>query len=242
MKVIKVKYRKLLNYISNCHASSRNLENLFKKASRPLSNISDIIKVVSHCKMCRQYKKPVPESTVGLPKANYFNDTVAMNLHQVGPNLWYLHLIDEFSRFCNAVTIKIKSTDIIIEMFLNHWISLFGSPNSVFCDNRGEFVLKEFIDFCENLNMKAKTTAAEASWSNNICDRNSDITTDIILKVRNYTNCDWKAALAWAISLKIYFINLNGFSPYQIVFGRNMLIYHSFTMINHQLIFAKTKL
>ena len=93
---------------------------------------------------------------------------IAMDLHQLGPNLWYLHLIDEFSRFSNAVIIKSKSTDIIIKMFLKYWISLFGSPNTVLGDNGGEFVSKEFIDFCENFNMKVKITAAEAPWSNGI--------------------------------------------------------------------------
>ena len=73
------------------HASSRNLENLLKQAGIPLSNINDIInKVVSHCKMCQQYKKTVPRPMIGFPKANYFNDMVAMDLHQLGPNLWYL--------------------------------------------------------------------------------------------------------------------------------------------------------
>ena len=65
-------------------------------------------------------------------------------------------------------------------MFLKYWISLFGSLNTVFSDKGGEFVSKEFIDFCENLNMKAKTTAPEAPWSNGICE----------------------TALAWAISAK----------------------------------------
>ena len=87
------------------HASSRNLGNLLKRAVIPLSNVRDIInKVVSHCKAFQQYKKAFPRLTVVLPKANYFNDTVAMGLHQLGPNLWYLHLTDKFSSFSNAVT------------------------------------------------------------------------------------------------------------------------------------------
>ena len=73
-------------------------------------------------------------------------------------------------------------------MFLKYWISLFGSPSKVFSDNGGEFVSKEFIDFCENFKMKVKTTAAEAPWSNSICERHNAIMTDIILKVRNDTN------------------------------------------------------
>ena len=43
-------------------------------------------------------------------------------------------------------------------------------PNTVFSDNRGKFVSKEFIDFCENFNMKVKAAATEAPWSNSICE------------------------------------------------------------------------
>ena len=38
--------------------------------------------------------------------------------------------------------------------------------------------------------MKVTTTAAEAPWSNSICERHNAIITDICLKVKNDTNCD----------------------------------------------------
>ena len=93
---------------------------------------------------------------VGLAKADDFNDTVGMDLHQLGSNIWYLDLTDEFSRFSNAVIIKSKSRDIIIKMFLKYWISLFGSPNTVFSDKGDEFVSNEF-DYCMNFSMEIKT-------------------------------------------------------------------------------------
>ena len=34
-------------------------------------------------------------------------------------------------------------------MFLKYWISLFGSPNTVFSGKGGEFTSKEFTDYCE---------------------------------------------------------------------------------------------
>ena len=129
--------------------------------------------------------------------------------------------MDEFSRFSNTVIIKRKSTD-IIKMFLKYCISLFGSPNTIFSESGGEFVSKEFIDFCENFNMKIKATAAEAPWSNGICERHNAIITDIILKVRNDTKCDWETVLAWAVSAKNDFINVSGFSLHHIVLGRNI--------------------
>ena len=38
--------------------------------------------------------------------------------------------------------------------------------------------------------------------------------------MRNDTNCDWETAIAWAA--KNFFINVSGFSPHQIVLGRNI--------------------
>ena len=85
MKVIKIhKIIKLHKQFG--HAFSTNLEKLLKWAGISLSNITDIIsKVVSHCKMCQQYKKPVHRPTFPVPKANYFSDLVVMDLHQLGP-------------------------------------------------------------------------------------------------------------------------------------------------------------
>ena len=60
-----------------------------------------------------------------------------------------------------SVTVKSKSTDIKVKMFLKYWISLFDSPNTVFSDNKGEFVSKEFIDFCENFNITTDILKSE---------------------------------------------------------------------------------
>ena len=72
----------------------------------------------------------------------------------------------------------------------------------MFNDNGGEFFSREFIDFCENFNIKVSTTPAESSWSNGICERHNAILTDIILKVKEDINCSWETALAWALNAK----------------------------------------
>ena len=133
----------------------------------------------------------------------------------------YLHFIAEFSRFSNGVVIKSKQSNIIIQNFLKHWISIFGTLVSVFSDNGGEFGSKNF-DFCENFNIKIKTTAAESPWSNGICERHNAIITET-LKV-NEDGCDCEKALARALSVKDSLIKVNGFSPHQIVFGKNIKI------------------
>ena len=73
---------------------------------------------------------------------------VAMDLHELDENLWYLYFIYELSGF-SSIVVKSKQSNIIIQTFLKHWISIFGTWVSVFSDNGGEFVWKDFIDFCD---------------------------------------------------------------------------------------------
>ena len=43
---------------------------------------------------------------------------------------------------------------------------------------------------------------------------------DIVLKIKEDINCTWKTALAWAVIAKNCLMNINGFSPHQLVFGQ----------------------
>ena len=95
--------------------------------------------ITNKCNICKLHKKPLPRPAVAIPKSLNFNEMVAMDLHQLGDNLWYLHFIDEFSPFSNVVVIKSKQSNIIIQNILKHWISIFGTPISVFSKNGGEF-------------------------------------------------------------------------------------------------------
>ena len=80
------------------HASPNNLENLFKNAGLLSTEISKLINVVcDNCVVCKTHKKPPLRPVVGLPRATTFNRTVAMDLHSLDKNIWYFHIIDEFT-------------------------------------------------------------------------------------------------------------------------------------------------
>ena len=105
----------------------------------------------------------MPRPVVSLPRATSFHDNVAMDLHHLNENLWYLHFIDQFSLFffSKGATTRNKHPNTVIQFFLKQWVSMFGTPNSIYSDNGGEFVSKDAIDFCENFNIKIKATPAE---------------------------------------------------------------------------------
>ena len=88
----------------------------------------------------------------------------------------------------------------------------------MFSDNGGEFESSELQEMCENFNIKVVTTLAEAPWSNGICKWHNHILSETLLKIKEDVNC-----IAWAINAKNLLININGFSPYQLVFGRSVI-------------------
>ena len=85
-----------------------------------------------------------------------------MDLHELGHNLSYLHLIDEFTQLSAASIIRSKDPSIIIKNLINHWVRIYDLPEKLYSDNSGEFNNSELQDMAENLNITVKTTPADS--------------------------------------------------------------------------------
>lgn len=204
------------------HASEENLSKLLRNAKVWKSGFTNIISsVIDDCEVCAIHKRPLARPVVALPWANDVNETVAMDLHEIEPSLWYYHMIDLFSRFSCAVIIRSKSASVIVKNFLKYWVSIFGAPKNVLSDNGREFDNQDFRDMCSKFGIEVKTTPAYSPWSNGVCERHNMILTDILKKLKSDTASDWDTCLAWALSAKNSLVNNSGFSPCQIVFGNN---------------------
>ena len=97
----------------------------------------------------------------------------------------------------------------------------FGTPNKFLSDNGGEFISDEFVSMCENLNIRICTTAAYSPWSNGLVERHNAILGLTVSKILDDTECDLNVAVAWAVSAKNSLRNVHGYSPNQLVFGKN---------------------
>ncbi|XP_048012163.1 uncharacterized protein LOC125245541 isoform X2 [Megalobrama amblycephala] len=178
-------------------------------------------KIVSECETCQRYSKTTPKPAVGLPLASQYNETVAVDLHELEPGVWYLHIIDQFTRFSAGSILTTKKSSEIVKHFVHVWISVHGPPQKLFSDNGGEFNNDEVRDMAENFNIEIKTTAAYSPWSNGLTERHNQTLTEIIMKVKTSNGCDWDTALDWALMAKNTMQNVHGYSPHQLVFGQN---------------------
>jgi hypothetical protein len=101
------------------------------------------------------------------------------------------------------------------------WIRHFGVPGKLLTDNGGEFSNDDMRDMSENLNAEVTTTAAESPWSNGICERHNAIIACMMEKIIDETGCSRRVALGWSNNAKNSLLNHYGFSPYQLVLGKN---------------------
>ena len=206
------------------HPPSERLLQLISDSGIIDKQLADHIKKLdTECEICNKYKKAKPRPIVGFPLSKVFNETLAIDLKEwsYSPKIWLLHIIDHSSRFSVSCVIKSKRKEVIVTKIFQHWITTFGYPNRILVDNGGEFANDEFMTFCENLNIRICTTAAESPWSNGLIERHNAVLGSTVSKTIEESNCDLELAVAWAISAKNALKNVHGFSPNQLVFGKN---------------------
>ena len=204
------------------HPSSKRLKQLIWNSGVKDSEIDGIIdNVTQNCDICKRFRRSPPRPIVNFPLASDFNETVAMDIKFIN-NHPILHMIDHATRFSRACLLPNKKPNSIIQAILTHWIQIFGQPDRFLTDNGGEFVNKDMIELSEKFNIVLKTTAAEAAWSNGLCERHNGIIADMVLKIQGDINCSLDLAIPWATSAKNSLSNVYGFSPNQVVFGRNI--------------------
>ncbi len=151
------------------HASVDILEKLLASSGNYDEECIVILKdMVDSCETCVRYSRPKPKPAVGLPLASNCIETVAVDLHGLDAGVWYLRVIDHFTRFSAGSIVTTKKASEIVKNFIHCWISIHGPPKRLFSDNGGEFNNEEMRDMAEKFNIEVKTTAAYSPWSNGL--------------------------------------------------------------------------
>ena len=136
------------------HASVEKLKRLMDSAGNRDDECIGILKnIVSNCETCIRYSRPKPKPAVGLPMASTYNETVAVDLHELEPGVCYLHIIDHFTRFSAGSIVTTKKPKEIVKHLIHRWISVHGPPHRLFSDNGGEFNNEEIRDMAEKFNI-----------------------------------------------------------------------------------------
>lgn len=115
---------------------------------------------------------------VRLPLASSYDETVAVDLHELESGVWYLHII-QFTQFSAGSILTTNKSCEIVKHFIHDWMSVHGPPQKLFSNNGEEFNNNEMRDMAKNCNIEINTTAAYKPWSNGLLEQyNRTLTED----------------------------------------------------------------
>ena len=178
--------------------------------------------IYESCEICAVYSRAKPSPVVALPMAEEFNDCVAIDLKYWRPGLWILHMVDMFSRYTMSAFVTRKTPQMILEVLIRDWISVFGVMKLILKDNGGEFNSDEIREVESLISVEDDTTGMESPFQNGLCERNHAVTDMILSKLAaQYPKTPLNILLKWAVMSKNSLQNWSGFSSHQLVFGVN---------------------
>ena len=203
------------------HPNPKVLKRIIQNAGVKNKKLEKEIDLIAEkCITCLKFQKRPPRPVVSVAWATEFNEMIAMDLKFWGTR-YFLVMVDLATRFCTACVIIKKTPPIIVKAIFLSWIVIFGPPKKILSDNGGEFCNDEMKSLTEAFSIEHMTTAAESPWSNGTCERLNGVLGKLVLKILDDSNCDVPTALAWAVSARNSYYNYEGFSPNQLVFGKN---------------------
>ncbi len=205
------------------HICNSKLIELLRQANSWRPEFNNILDRISRdCVTCKLYRREKPTPVVGAPKSQTFNQVLTIDLKKYDDN-YIIYFIDDFSRLVLAKFIPNKKPETVINAFMTTWLAAgYGKPDSFYWDNGGEFNNEQMYEVASKLGVKVMTTAASCPFSNGTCERNHAVVDNIVDKLReDNPNQNLNEIIAWACMIKNSMCMFNGFSPYQIVYGRN---------------------
>ena len=208
------------------HRPKKVFVTILKEAGKWNEKFSPMIdKIMEKCEGCLLRRRTPDRPAVAPPMSNDFGQILTLDLKvwDMNKGIYIMYMIDQFTRFQVASVIRSKEPKEIVKTLLLKWLPIFGRVEKILSDNGTEFCNEEMREVASALNIQLLTTGAHSPWQNPINERNHGITDSIVkATLRDYPKMSLEVALAWAITAVNSMSNVRGFSPYQLVFGRQI--------------------
>ena len=208
------------------HRPKKQFVTILKEADQWNEKFSEMIdQIMDSCEGCIMRKRSPDRPAVAPPLSNDFGQVLCVDLKIWDKNkgVYILYMIDHFTRYQVATVIRSKEPETIVNALTLKWIPIFGKVDRILSDNGGEFCNEEMREVSSALNIELITTGANSPWQNGTVERNHMTTDSIIQSVqRDYPKMKLEIALAWAVTAVNAMSSVRGFSPHQLVFGRQI--------------------
>ena len=203
------------NIIKNLHDESMHkgnqiLYNLIRNSEYWWNGIyEDVRNYIKNCSVCQslhtvKHRKPVNLQIISNgPKDRYVMDLVDVSSDIQDNKKYYkyiMNIIDHYSKLVGSFLLEKKTAQNVLYA-INEFISLYGEPNILQCDNGKEFNNKILTEYCENKNIKLLHSGVRHPTTNGVVEAvHKDIVNSLTAnKMEKRDKYDIKLALPLAV-------------------------------------------
>lgn len=182
---------------------------------------------INRCEKCQllKYDRHPPKLKYEKPESPLKPlDIIHIDIYSIN-NYQILTIIDKFSRFAAAFTLPTRNSLSVIKA-LRNFISLYGIPQKIVCDQGSEFTANIFKDFCDQYKINLHVTSFQQTSSNSTVERLHSTLTEIyriILSKRkeNRLTIDHDDIISETlITYNNAIHSTTKYTPYELLFGR----------------------
>ena len=207
------------------HAHRDKIKDMVKNAKMYDDNTLKHIEDLANCEVCAVEHNRLPRPRISAPRSSNFGHVVAMDLKE---NIRYknappyiLYFVDTFTRFKAAVFIKNKKAGTVAEAIVTEWIKYHGAPKYLMTDRGNEWVNGEVRELCQFHGIRLTTTASYSPHQNAYVERGHAVADRALERMLTADpSLKPEVALCWVIQAVNTLQNVDGFAPFQLVFGR----------------------
>jgi transposase InsO family protein len=234
----------LLEYYHTTYATShcgpRKMVHVLKRRYLWPNMTQDAKTFIAKCPICL-YQKPnrtKPVTYASTPTYSYPNEAVHIDIcgpFKCSPEgyKYLLTIIDDFSRFAQAIPIRSKNSHIVAKAFFGHWVQFMGPPKRLHSDAARDLDSQLIQDLCSMLQIKKSRTPAYSPYSNGIIERFHSTMSQFIRS--NMSGSDpksWPSVIPFVImTYNSLPSSIHKYTPNEIIFGNNELTHHLIPVI-----------
>ena len=180
------------------------------------------------CEICHETKRPGTRRPASLPRVRNFNDHLYADLISVhdshGETYWIAHAVDAASRYQVAKVLEEKSGLEVIKFFQECWFNTLGIPSQITTDLGREFTAAVVQHTMDMHDVVLHHVPVGAPWQNGIAERAGGSLKAVLRATIHEAVAagmdDMRTALASALEAVNNDVDGTGFSPSQMVLGR----------------------
>ena len=189
-----------------CHPGITRLFHFVRSHNLPYS-LEDVKRVISCCRVCAECKPRFYRPTQHSHLIKSSQPFERLNIDFKGPlesdnhNVYFLNIVDEYSRFPFVYPCKDTSAPTVISC-LHHLFSLFGTPSSIHSDKGSAFISRELREWLSTSHVSISHTTRYNPQGNGQVEKYNDVVWRAIkmaLKTKQLPISKWQTVLPEAL-------------------------------------------